>query len=85
MKECYGLAYEFNEDVPILNATGVKLNYYSLNHIAHDFGYRPTINSIDSIVNESRTLLQLGIPDQRDLPFRPIVTDDSPENPTFDR
>jgi nucleoside-diphosphate-sugar epimerase len=57
MKECYGLVYEFNEDVPILNATGVKSNYYSLNHIAYDFGYRPTINSIDSIVNESRALL----------------------------
>jgi len=48
----FGLKYEINESVGIINATGAKLNYYSTNDIATNIGYDPKNTSRDGIVQE---------------------------------
>ena len=60
MKECFGLVYEVR-DAPVgVNATGVKMNYFSKNRRAETFGYLPSKKSLDSILEEvcHQTILQ---------------------------
>lgn len=57
MKTKYGLRYEIAEASPAVNATGAKANYYSLNNRAADFGYKPTVTSIDGILLEAEAIL----------------------------
>ncbi|WP_027849699.1 NAD-dependent epimerase/dehydratase family protein [Marinospirillum minutulum] len=47
----FGLNYEFVTGSGI-NATGMKLNYYSENKRASKIGYEPSLTSIESIVKE---------------------------------
>ena len=54
----FGLRYETDEDIGIINATGAKLNYYSTNDMATNIGYDPKNTSRDGIVQEI-TLLGL--------------------------
>ncbi|MBP0628123.1 NAD(P)-dependent oxidoreductase [Cupriavidus sp. AcVe19-1a] len=56
MKEQFGLAYEVRNAPAGVNATGVKMNYYSINREAEIFGFYPTRNSLDSILNEVRLI-----------------------------
>lgn len=45
----FGLQYEVAEQIDSVNATGVKLNYFSSNHgPAHKLGYTPKLGSIDN-------------------------------------
>ncbi|MBT4730980.1 NAD(P)-dependent oxidoreductase, partial [Candidatus Woesearchaeota archaeon] len=48
----FGLKYEVDKDIDIVNATGAKLNYYSTNKIAKNMGYTPTNTSIDGVIQE---------------------------------
>lgn len=59
MQENFGLCYEINEATASVNATGNKTHYYSLNTRAADFGYRPTFTSLDGVLQEASTILQV--------------------------
>jgi hypothetical protein len=52
MKERFGLCYEFADSRVGVNATGYKPNYYSMNRRAEDFGYKPSLTSLEGIVKE---------------------------------
>ena len=47
----FGLQFEFQESGG-LDATGTKPHYYSLNHHAATFGYRPTLTSLEGLLQE---------------------------------
>ena len=52
MKERFGLIYEVRDGPAGVNATGVKMNYFSMNGRAAIFGYMPSNNSLNSILSE---------------------------------
>ncbi|WP_446810851.1 NAD-dependent epimerase/dehydratase family protein [Methylomonas sp. 2BW1-5-20] len=58
MRDKFGLRYDVNEVDPSLNSTGNKPYYYSLNHRAADFGYKPELTSLEGIVIESGKLIK---------------------------
>jgi len=55
MSEQFGLRYEFSTAPAGVNATGLKLNYFSKNRRAEIFGYKPLRNSLETILHEIRT------------------------------
>lgn len=57
MKTTFGLRYEIAALDAGVNATGSKPHYYSLNRRAADFGYRPTLGSLEGVLRESRKML----------------------------
>ena len=59
MQDSFGLCYEVIKTSVSVNATGNKPHYYSLNTKAVDFGYKPTINSMDGLLKETRMYMQL--------------------------
>lgn len=58
MQEKFGLQYETTEETASVNATGSKPYYYSLNTRAADFGYQPSLTSLEGIVKEMQAILQ---------------------------
>lgn len=54
MKEHFGLKYEMKDAPAGVNATGVKMNYFSNNQRAKKFGYSPSKRSLDSVLDEAR-------------------------------
>ena len=54
LRDELGLRYQLQDGVVGINATGNKINYYSLNHSAKHFGYVPSKNSSTSILTEAR-------------------------------
>ena len=58
MREQFGLRYEITAASAGVNATGRKPYYYSLNTRAADFGYAPSLTSLEGILLEARELLQ---------------------------
>jgi nucleoside-diphosphate-sugar epimerase len=52
----FGLKYEIEKNISIVNATGVKVNYYSVNRRAIKLSYRPKRNSLKGIIQEIQTL-----------------------------
>ena len=58
MHEEFGLRYETTELATSVNATGNKPHYYSLNARAADFGYEPTMTSLEGILKETTAILQ---------------------------
>jgi nucleoside-diphosphate-sugar epimerase len=54
MKEQLGLVYEVRDGPVGVNATGVKMNYFSKNRRAEAFGYLPSKKSLDSVLDEAR-------------------------------
>ena len=48
----FGLKYEVGKDIDIVNATGAKLNYYSVNKAAKSMGYNPKNTSLEGIIQE---------------------------------
>jgi len=57
LRDELGLRYQFQEGDMGINATGNKLNYYSLNHLATQyFGYVPSKNSLESILTEAELI-----------------------------
>jgi nucleoside-diphosphate-sugar epimerase len=57
MREKFGLQFEISHGGSGINATGNKPHYYSKNKRSADFGYVPTMSSIEAIVFESSRLL----------------------------
>jgi len=53
----FGLQYKFQEDFESINATGVKKNYYSLNHRAALYGYKPTRDSEAILIGEANKII----------------------------
>lgn len=53
----YHLKYTIKNDVKFSAITGCKDNYYSLNRKAQQIGYIPQFNSMDSIIQESKEIL----------------------------
>ncbi len=58
MEERFGLQYEITSASTNVNATGKKPHYYSLNTRAADFGYQPTLTSLEGIMKEINIILQ---------------------------
>jgi len=52
LKSEFGLEYEVEDGINIINATGIKLNYYSLNKAAKSINYNPKNSSLDGIIQE---------------------------------
>ena len=46
------MEYEVEDGINIVNATGIKLNYYSLNKAAKSINYNPKNSSLDGIIQE---------------------------------
>lgn len=57
MQQSFGLRYEMVESCTSINATGYKTHYYSLNKRAADFGYQPTMTSLEGILLEADHIL----------------------------
>lgn len=58
MQEHFGLQYELvGAASTIVNATGAKPHYYSLNRQAANFGYLPAYSSLEGIIVESTAIL----------------------------
>lgn len=57
MHDKFGLRYEVTEANTGVNATGGKQLYYSLNRRANNFGYRPTLTSLEGIFLETEKFL----------------------------
>ena len=53
MQERFGLKYELSPAAPGIDATGVKMNYFSLNRRAEMFGYSPTLTALETVVHEA--------------------------------
>ena len=58
MQDKFGLQYEITAAPVAVNATGIKPNYYSLNKRATDFGYIPTLTSLEGVLREAKAILQ---------------------------
>jgi hypothetical protein len=56
------LRYEIVEAAAGVNATGSKPHYYSQNMRAADFGYQPTLSSMEGILMEAAAMLQQDTP-----------------------
>ena len=55
----FGLCYEVVGDPSaIVNATGTKAHYYSLNRKAAEFGYQPAKSSFECVVMETEAILK---------------------------
>jgi hypothetical protein len=52
LKSEFGLRYEIDKSVNIVNATGVKFNYYSVNNMAKNIRYKPNNTSLDGVIQE---------------------------------
>ena len=57
MQEEFGLRFETAEENASVNATGSKPHYYSLNTRAADFGYQPSLTSLEGIKLEMGKIL----------------------------
>jgi nucleoside-diphosphate-sugar epimerase len=53
----FGLRYEIADASASINATGTKPHYYSLNTAAAQFGYKPSLSSLQGILLEAELAL----------------------------
>jgi nucleoside-diphosphate-sugar epimerase len=60
MQKEFGLRFEVSESSVSVNATGQKPHYYSLNTRATDFGYRPSLTSLQGIMEEAAYIVRGG-------------------------
>ncbi len=58
MQEQFGLQYDITETATIVNATGAKPHYYSLNTCAAEFGYQPSLTSLEGVIQEVTAILK---------------------------
>ena len=52
IQERFGLKYEIRNTSAGVNATGTKINYFSINKRAEQFGYIPSTNSLEGVLTE---------------------------------
>jgi nucleoside-diphosphate-sugar epimerase len=57
MTEKFGLRYEVVNNNMEFDATGLKPNYYSLNRSAENFGYKPSLTSMEGLILETEKIL----------------------------
>ena len=57
MGEKFGLKYETTQSTVTVNATGHKNFYYSLNTRAAEFGFKPSLTSLEGIFQETEKFL----------------------------
>lgn len=57
MSKKFGLVYEVREASVGINATGMKLNYFSKNRKAETLGYSPSKSSLASVMDEANIAL----------------------------
>ena len=57
MQEQFGLQYEITTATAGVNATGGKPHYYSLNIRATEFGYMPSLTSLQGVMQEVKCVL----------------------------
>lgn len=57
MQERFGLKYEVSETKASVNATGSKSHYFSLNNKAKNYGYQPTLSSLEGLLIEVESLI----------------------------
>jgi nucleoside-diphosphate-sugar epimerase len=62
LQKKFQLKYEFNRQPLMVNATGIKANYYSVNKKVLDFGYQPRFTSLDLVVSEIAAYLTVTKP-----------------------
>jgi len=53
MQETFDLRYEIIQSATSINATGNKTYYFSNNTRAADFGYKPTLTSLEAVMQEA--------------------------------
>jgi nucleoside-diphosphate-sugar epimerase len=53
----FGLMYEIDKNINVVDATGVKLNYFSKNHKARCLGFKPKNTSMINILSEMDKVL----------------------------
>ena len=56
LKEKFGLEYQVEKSINIINATGPKLNYFSTNYKAKSVGYSPQNTSLEGVISELKLL-----------------------------
>ena len=61
MQENFGLQYKTTEATVSVNATGNKPHYYSLNTRAEDFGYQPSLTSLDGLLKETEAIINFSL------------------------
>jgi len=54
LKSEFGLRYKIDNSINIINATGLKLNYYSINRVAKSIGYKSKFTSLEGLTQELR-------------------------------
>ena len=59
MQHHFGLKYGVSESPAGVNATGVKWKYYSINRHAEKFGYLPSLSSLETVIEESRLIIDV--------------------------
>ena len=59
LKRHFGLEYEIDESIKIINATGAKLNYYSHNRIAEKIGYKAKHSSMSGVIQEAYLVIDI--------------------------
>ena len=52
----FGLKYSIESSINTINATGSKMNYYSVNRAAEKVGYKPKNTSLEGIIQEINLL-----------------------------
>ncbi len=52
IEQQFGLRYEISRSSSVINATGAKINYYSLNKVAKGIGYQPQKTSLEGVLDE---------------------------------
>lgn len=57
MQDKFGLRYEITDAIAGVNGPGGKPHYYSLNTRAADFGYQPSLTSLEGIMLEAGAVL----------------------------
>ena len=57
MKQNFGLRFEASEEAASINVTGIKPHYYSLNRKAKNFGYSPSLTSLEGVLKEMSSVL----------------------------
>jgi nucleoside-diphosphate-sugar epimerase len=59
MQEQFGLKFEISNSASLVNATGGKPFYYSMNRRAEEFGYQPTLTSLEGVSREVEIYLRM--------------------------
>ncbi len=60
MQKEFGLCFEITETTASVNATGAKPYYYSLNNRAAEFGYQPSMTSLEGVLQESKAIFAMS-------------------------